>query len=120
MQVDIKIVLVRELVVAVQVLRDPDEDVEEERVGRELEPVVHPGPLRETTVGGVVRGVGHEQPGREGQDERREDGTLQPPQPRRRRPRAEEANAQPLPGRRLGGVGVRAEPPPDERAELLP
>ena len=64
-QIHIKIVLVRELVVAVQVLRDPDEDVEEERVGRELEPVVHPGPLREAAVRRVVRRVGHEQPGRE-------------------------------------------------------
>ena len=111
--------LVRELVVRVEVLRDPHKDVEEERVRRELQPIVHPRPFGQAAVRRVVRRVGHEEPGREGQDQRRDHRTLEPIQPRRRRQRAKHPNPKPLPGRRLRRVGVRAEAPPYQRAELF-
>ena len=79
--VDVVQVVVCVLVVRQQVLRDPHEDVEANRVRRELRPKVHPRVGVQVAVRGLVDGVGDEDPVDEGQQQAGERRALRPPGP---------------------------------------
>mmetsp|Transcript_1413 Transcript_1413/g.5474 ORF Transcript_1413/g.5474 Transcript_1413/m.5474 type:complete len:458 (+) Transcript_1413:92-1465(+) len=105
--VDVQVRVVRVLVVREDVLRHPDEDVEEDGVRGELEPVVDGGRPRERAVRRVVAGVGREEPVREGQEQRRDAVAARPAGPARGREGRGDDDARPVRRRRLG-VATRA------------
>ena len=100
--VDVVPVVVGVLVVREQVLRDPHEDVEADRVARELQPVVDARVGREVAVRRLVHRVRNQHPVHKRQQQAGERRALEPAGPARGGAERREPDARPVRRRRLG------------------
>eukprot|EP00966_Prymnesium_polylepis_P332434 7387932-Prymnesium_polylepis.1 len=98
-------------------LRDPDKDVEADRVRRELRPIVDPRPRREVAVGRLVHRMCDQHPVHGRQQQSEADAALQPPDPARERADQRRDRARPVRRRRLRRRPV-GEAPLEHRCEL--